>query len=240
MLLSVGSLLVYEHHGDPDPRASHTLVSARALLTLARKGDDAAIYDHIDAYADHSALLEHFLRALSAAAEETPDRAVAAKRIWPNVVRHVLQLHDSGHMLFGDGHFGELALAALMPNSASEICYLYREVHDTPIPWWDPLGLVSEVDAWLEFAAGNAMCLDRLISFVSTLGSDDQLRLGLPWVDKLVAANPDRIVDRTYMLKTWLIEMRSVAVEAGLLPTWQRVVDVLVVAGESRLAPYSE
>ena len=48
------SLLAYEHDGDPDSRGSHTLVSARALLTLAKDGDDAAIYEHIDAYADNS------------------------------------------------------------------------------------------------------------------------------------------------------------------------------------------
>ena len=65
------SLLAYEHDGDPDSRGSHNLVSARALLTLAKDGDDAAIYEHIDAYADNSDLLGNFLRALSAAAEET-------------------------------------------------------------------------------------------------------------------------------------------------------------------------
>ena len=89
------SLLNYEH-GDPDSRGSHTLVSARALLTWARDANDAAIYDHIDAYADNSVLLANLLRALSAAAEEAPDRAATARRIWPNVVRHVLQLIGRG------------------------------------------------------------------------------------------------------------------------------------------------
>ena len=52
------SLLHYEHqHGDPDTRGSHALVSARALLTLARDDDDTAIYEYINAYADNSTLL---------------------------------------------------------------------------------------------------------------------------------------------------------------------------------------
>ena len=93
------ALLKYED-GDPDPRGSHTLVSARALLTLARNADDAAIYEHIDAYADSSALLDNLLRSLSAAAEETPERAATARRIWPNVVRYVLQLNQSGRTPF--------------------------------------------------------------------------------------------------------------------------------------------
>ena len=73
------SLLGYEH-GSPDERGTHTLVSARALLTLAKDGDDTAMYEHIDAYADNSGLLDNLLRALSAAAEETPDRAATARR----------------------------------------------------------------------------------------------------------------------------------------------------------------
>ena len=77
------SLLNHEHdeYGSVEAR---TLSSAHAaLLTLAEHGDDTAIYAHTDAYADNSALLGNLLRALSAAAEETPGRAATARRIWP-------------------------------------------------------------------------------------------------------------------------------------------------------------
>ena len=86
------SLLSYEDN-DMDQRGTHSLVSARAVLTLAQEGEDAPIYEHINAYAENSALLGNFLQALSAAAEETPDRAATARRIWPGIVRHVLDLH---------------------------------------------------------------------------------------------------------------------------------------------------
>ena len=234
------SLLACEHDGDPDSRGTHTLVSARALLTLARDGDDAAIYEHLDAYADNSALLDNLLRALSAAAEEVHDRAATARRIWPNIVRHVLALNESGHTPFREAFYGDMALAALVPNTIGGSTYLYREVDDAPIEWWDPLELVSEVEAWLVPAAGNAMCVSQLLVFVNALGPDDQVRLGLPWMATLVEADPIRIASGTYALPTWLIDMRSVAVDAGLLTTWQRVVDDLVVAGVTRLAPYSE
>ena len=234
------SLLACERDGNPDSRGSHTLVSARALLTLARDGDDVAVYEHIDAYADHPALLGNLLRALSAAAEEAPDRAAAARRIWPRVVRHVLELDESGHTPFRDAYYGDMTLAALIPNTTGELPFLYREVDDTPIAWWDPLELVSEVEAWLVPAAGNATCVDQLVSFVGTLGSEDQVRLGLPWMAKLVVADPTRIARGAYTLTTWLIEMRSVAVDAELLATWQQIVDDLVVAGVMRLAPYSD
>ena len=37
-----------------------------------------------------------------------------------------------------------------------------------------------------------------------------------------------------------MIEIRSAAVDAHVLAEWQRIVDALVVAGVTRLAPYSE
>ena len=121
------SLLCHEDY-NTDERGTHSLVSARALLTLARHGDDTTIYEFIDAYADNMALLSNLLLALAAAAEETPDRAAAARRIWPGVVRHVLDLHSCGHVDFQEGFYGDMALAALIPNLVYDSHYLYREV----------------------------------------------------------------------------------------------------------------
>ena len=101
---------------DRDPRGSHTFVSARALLTLAENGDDGAIYEHVAAYADSSALLGTLLRTLSAAAEETPTRARTAGRIWPGLMHHVLASGLKQKALFGDHHYGARTLAALIPN----------------------------------------------------------------------------------------------------------------------------
>ena len=233
------SLLSHDY-ANMDSRGSHTLVSARALLTLAEHGDDAAIYEHIDAYADNSDLLRTFLCALSAAAEETPARAATARRIWPNVIRHVLTLNDSRRAREQHGHYGGGALAVLIPNATYETLYLYPEVQDSPIPWWEPLALQPEVEAWLPAAAGCADCVDQLISFLGVLASEDQVRTGLPWVATLVLADPASVGGRTFLLPGWLIETRSAAVDIGLLASWQEVVDALVVAGVTRLALYSE
>ena len=225
---------------DMDPRGTHSIVSARALLTLAEDGGDVAIEMQVAACANNSALLANFLRAFSAAAEETADRAATARRIWPSVVRRVLDLNDAAHTPFEDHHYGDMALAALIPNAANEVSYLYSEVQDKPIAWWDPLSLRPEVEAWLEVAAGNPICVDQLVIFLGTLTPEDQVRTGLPWVATLVLADPVRVASRSYMLPGWLIEMRSVADDAGIAALWQQVVDALVVAGVRRLAPYSE
>ena len=50
------SLLNYKN-SNADPRGTHSLVSARALLALAQCGDDTLLYQHINGYADNSALL---------------------------------------------------------------------------------------------------------------------------------------------------------------------------------------
>ena len=133
-----------------------------------------------------------------------------------------------------------MTLAALIPTTTPEIGHLYREVQDTPIIWWDPLALRSEIEAWLEPAAGNAICVEQLISFLGALAPQEQARTGLPWVATLVLADPDRAARHPSMLSTWLIEIRSAAADAGLEAEWQQVVDALVVAGVRRLAPYSE
>ena len=182
--------LLSSQQADPDHRGTHAVVSARALLTVAEHGDDAAIYEHIDAYADNSALLGTFLRALSAAAEETPSRAATARRIWPSVVRHVFALNDSGHKPFGDRHFGDSAVASLIPNPAGKGAYYYPELHGPPIEWWDPHAMLPEVDEWLVAARGRAYCVDHLIRFVGVLAPEDQVRTGFPWVSMLVLAAP--------------------------------------------------
>ena len=232
------SLLNYENN-NMDQRGTHSLVSARALLTLAQHGDDEAIYEHINAYTHNSALLASLLCALSAAAEETPDRAATARRIWPSVVRHVLDLHSRGHVKFRTDSHGDMALAALMPNAAYEAQYLYQEFQEQPIVWWEPLALRSDVESWLVTAAGNALCVDQLIGFLRMLAPENQASVGLPWVATLALASPDNVAKGSYLVATWLIETRSAAESAGLSPQWQQVVDALVVEGVTRLAPYS-
>ena len=232
------SLLAYDQ--EMDRRGTHALVAARAILTLIGDGDESPLYQHLDAFADNATLMNTFLRALSAAAEESPDRASTAKRVWPALVSHIIGLEQSGHTPFRSRYHDDYARAALMPNPAAEVAYLYREVETEPIIWWDPLSWELTVEEWLATAQGSSTCIDQLISFMAGLPIQDQARVGLPWVAKLVLCDPGRVANRSFLIASWLIENREAASDADLLPVWQRVVDALVVAGQSRLAPYSE
>lgn len=224
----------------PDERGTHSLVAARALLTLAADGDEATIVEYINAYADNSALIDNLLRALSAAAEEAPDRAATAQRVWPRVIRRILELHDAGRKLFTDLHYGDRALASVIPIATGEIPYLYREIGGQPITWWNPEALRPEVEAWLVPAAGNGMCADQLVWFLAPLAPEGQVRLALPWMERLVLADPESVAKRAAALPAWLVDIGPAAAEAGLSSTWQAIVDALVVAGVQRLAPYSD
>ncbi|AUG76091.1 hypothetical protein CFP65_1181 [Kitasatospora sp. MMS16-BH015] len=232
------SLLASED--DMDSRGTHALIAARALLALASTGEDAPVFEHIDAYADNPTLLGSFLGALSSAAEESADRAATARRMWPTVVAHVIALQASGHTPFEGRHEYRSSLASLLPNPAAEVAYLYREVQSKPIVWWEPLAWQDTVAQWLPMARGHAACVDQLIGFIKPLPAENQVHVGLPWVADLVLADPSRVAKRTYLLPSWLIELRQAVADAGMTADWQRVVDALVVAGVSRLAPYSE
>jgi DNA-binding transcriptional ArsR family regulator len=224
---------------DSDLRGTHALAAARALLTL---NDDDAMLAHIDAYVDNSTVLDHTLRAISAAAEEDTHRADTAHRIWPIIVEHILDAHDAGHKTFtNQSAVRDYTLAGLLPTPAGETTYLHSEYGGTPIVWWSPAAWTTTIDRWLDLAAGKPTCVDNLVRFLgSSLPTGEQARLGVSWISRAVLADPAAIATRCYGVAPWLIEIRTEAEGVGLSNEWQQIVDALVVAGDSRLAPYSE
>ena len=226
-----------------DPHGLQTLVSARALLTLARDGDDVAIkaiYDYIDTYANNLALLENFLSALSAAAEEAPDRAETAGKLWPNLFRHVLHIILSRDISMEQSH-NDMILASLIPNHIGKDYYSYSEFSGNPIQWWKSLELKAEIEEWLLPAAGNHRCVDYMITYLDTFEPDKRAFVGLPWIEKLIEPDPEHIAQYSIFLPYWLIEVReSATTNDQTLATWQRIVDQLTVAGVAKLAQYSD
>lgn len=236
--------LLADKVGYIDPLGLQTLVSARALLTLARDDDDEAIkaiYDYINAYANNLALLENFLRALSAAAEEAPDRAETAQRLWPGLFQHVLRIIQSRDITWEEENYADMVLASLIPNHIGKNPYRYREFNGDPIQWWKSLELKAEVEAWLELAAGNRWCVDYLIIYIDHLEPDQRALVGLSWVEKLIKPDPMYIDQNSSCLSDWLLEIKELAANNDrTLTIWQRIVDQLIVAGNSRLAQYSD
>jgi hypothetical protein len=202
-------------HDDMDDRGSHALVAARALLTLATSSDDIPLEEHVAANADNGGLLSSSLHALSAAAEERHVLATAAKRVWPQIISSVLELHRAGRAAFNDRHYGETALSALMPSPIPDWTYLQREVESTPIEWVDGIAWQSTIDAWVTHAAGLPECVDSLIGLLQSMEPRDQADIGLRWVDSLASADAEACARRSWLLPTWLIDIRSDRRECG-------------------------
>ena len=227
------------HEPGYDDRGNHTHVAARALLCLAAAGNIEPLIEHVEAYTTNSELLYKLLRAVNAAAEESPQAAGTARRIWPQVFEHILRLHAEERSPFDDGYLGQAALAALMPTPTYESEFMYRELADAPIMWTDIVSWRPQVESWLPLAAGNPQCVTTMIILLERLPIQQQVEMGLPWVKALVLPSPDTIVHRSAALSQWLTATRSAAVDLDLL-TWQQIVDALVVAGDTGLASESD
>lgn len=229
------------HEEDYDHRGSHALVVARATLSLAVAGDPGPIHEHVAALADRGEFLSSFQHALAAVAEENDAFADAANRYWPRVIRQVLDLRSAGRAAFDDRHYGATCLAALMPRPMADWLYLYREIESTPRVWADVEAWRTDVDAWVPHALGQPECVDSLIGLLLTsLPLRDQARLGLSWISTIALADVDAAATRSWLIAPWLIDIRAAATDIGSGPIWQALVDALVVAGQNRLAPYSE
>ncbi|MBU5947672.1 ATP-binding protein [Streptomyces sp. PAM3C] len=217
------------HHSNSD-----ALIAARALLTIAG-ADSATIGRHLAAYADNAGALAEALQALAAAAEENEQLAGTARQIWPQVMDHVLDLFDAGHKPDIHNFFGAQAVAALVPAPAYENSYLYRELGGKPCAWIALPSWAVQMDRWLQYGTGVPACVDALVAALRTLSVDDQIRCGLPWLERLVSRNSDEIARQSYLLPGWLRDVHSV-VKGTTAQQWQRIVDVLTVAGDSRLS----
>jgi hypothetical protein len=231
-------LIAHDH--DLDQRGTHALIAARSLWHLAAAGERTPLLEHCETYVEHGSLLATMLRALAAAAEETPAAANAAKLIWPEIIEAILDRHADGADPFNDRYYGDCALAALAPNATYETEYLYRELQAKPIEWPDPLAWQHAIERWLALAAGNPRCVDSLIGLIHRLPAEEQATTGLGWVRALALSHAGDVAARSFTLQSWLIETRPAAEHAGTLGDWQELVDALVVAGASELAPYSE
>lgn len=221
---------------------SHTdsLIAARALLMRAADGGDALLFEHFDSYAEDSRLLEELLKALAAAAEENQQAADTARRLWPTLIDRGLDLLGEPKPPSRRQRWRRQAIAAFMPNPAYDYGYLYRELDSDPIVWTDVEAWQPQVARWLPMAAGQRESLDSLVHLLHSVPDDQQGRLGLIWVETLVRADPSEVAWKSYLLPEWLHDVRPHIHEADLIDCWQRIVDMLIVAGDTRVADLAD
>jgi hypothetical protein len=138
-----------------------------------------------------------------------------------------------------EAHWGDWAAAALLPDPLPWVQGLYNEVVGGPIDWVRAEDLVELIDDWLPIARGEAKSVDALIGILRKLPEEAQVTRGVRWVSGLCIQDERVTVNQSWLLNSWLKEIRRTAEEIGELDEWQMLVDSLVVAGNEGLAPYS-
>lgn len=224
------------------PQHSQTdmLTIARALLFLSGHGESDSLFRELEGFIDRNDLLDEFMDAIGAAAEENPDAAATAIDIWPRIMDHAMNLMDLGHIPVGDGWLAARGIASLIPNIAYDNGYLLRELDSAPIVWIDFDRIAPHIARWVTFAAGHRESVDQLIALLRLTSIDRQVSDGLPWIENLVSADPEAIAGHSYLLPEWLVETRSAARGTPHAANWQRIVDLIVVAGEERVAALAD
>ncbi len=220
------------HHDNSD-----SLIAARAALWQATEDRDRPLLDHVQAYLSDSRMLAQALKAINAAAEERVDAAAAAKRIWPKLMDLVLGVGAGNAADFEDGYWGDSALAALVPGPAYVWGYLTLELAGEPVLWRDLIVWSPQVDRWLSAAVGERSSIDALVSAIKELQTMDQLDIGLKWIERIVPSSGCALA---FTLPEWLRERRADLTTPEQESRWQRIVDALVVSGDTRVADLAD
>lgn len=235
-LLATYSAIRQQEEHSPQHSQTDMLAIARALLILYGHGKDEFIHRQLEAFIDRNDLLDEFMDAIAAAGEENRQAATAAAGVWPQLMTQAIGLMGLGHVPVGDGSLAARGVASLIPNIANDNGYLLRELDIAPIAWIEFDTIAPHVDQWVPFAAGHGESVDQLVSLLRLTSIEQQVNRGAPWIEELVRANPPAIAGRSYLLPGWLREIRSPVRGRLQSQNWQRIVDLLVVAGEERIA----
>lgn len=231
------AMLAYEHgyhHSEND-----ALVAARAALWQAVDGRDDVVLEYVQHYLSNGRVLAEGLRAITAAAEERPDAGEQAARLWPTIMEIVLDSASADPGLFAEHTWGDYAESALIPNPAAQWGYLTIELSGSPCPWRNLLAWAAQVARWLETITRTRMSIDHLVIAVRELDVADQIEQGLRWIERIVAASGSDCAS-TFTLPEWLHEVRAELLSEDQIARWQRVVDLLVVAGDGRVADLAD
>jgi hypothetical protein len=231
------AMLAYEHgyhHSQSD-----SLVAARAALWQAIDDRDDVLLEYVQRYIENSRVLAEGLHAIVAAAEERADAADHARRLWPRIMDLVLDAAEVNPQIFTERTWGDYAEADLIPNPAAGWGYLTIELAGEPYRWRSLLSWAQQVDRWLGAITGSRMSIDHLVVAVTELDVADQIEQGLRWIERVVAGSGSNCAS-TFTLPEWLHERRADIVTEDQIARWQRVVDMLVVAGDSRVADLAD
>lgn len=221
------------HHSQSD-----ALVAARAALWQATAGREEVLLEHISGLLTSSKALADSLRSVCVAAAEQPSAGTSARRLWPTIMDVVLDAAETSE-IFTQRTWGDWADAALIPTPVDGWEYLTNELGSEHHPWRDLLSWRSQVERWLTLTRVPHMALLNLVIAVCELNVADQVEQGLRWIERAVESAGNNCAS-TDALPKWLRERRGDMHGDEQIARWQRVVDLLAVAGDTRVSDLTD
>lgn len=218
---------------------SDSLVAARAALWQAINGRDTPLLTYVDRYLENSRLLSEGLQAISVAGEERSESAEQIHRLWPIIIDRVLDATEANPQIFTEQTWGDYAESALIPNRSAESGYMTLELQGDAHPWRDLLRWSPQIERWLTTITNSRMSIDHLVIAVRELTIPEQIETGLRWIEQIVEQSGNNCAN-TYTLPEWLRERRADLTTDEHSARWQRVVDLLFVAGDNRVADLAD
>lgn len=231
--------LHWAEEGYSHPGNQHGPAVARALAELAASGGTEPLTEHVRAFTSNMDALATLLHDL--AIEFTYNEALRPSlvRTWRPLMTGALRELERDPRLLDDDHWSGIALGSLLPGpdlrlEDTDPDATLKRARET---WAAPDVFADLVSRWLPIAQGQPGAADGLVRLARCGTLTWQATTGLAWAEDQIGGRYPTIARRSFQLPTWLAEIRPHLHEgAGAVSRWQRIVDGLAAAGDSRAA----
>jgi hypothetical protein len=180
--------------------------------------------------ADQAQALAEALHAMTVAATYSPGARASLRAAWPAVMTAVLDAADVGAAGLADRHWGERAIAAMIP-SPSPVNWDPRidsAISAARDGWPAPSELSGQIARLLPRAAGYWHAADQLVGLLRTVPLAEQARTGLPWVHQVITGRARQPGLGTWLTVGWLRSLsEGNAVHDEMRPLYDAVLDAL-------------
>ncbi len=212
----------YDHRDDDQCAVAEALLAADAQ-------EPGMLAAFVAALAGQARALSEALRAMTVAATYSASARASLRRAWPAVMTAVLDAVDAGAQGFTDPHWGEYAIAEMIPSPSpvsgdTDPDASIRAARDG---WPTPGELNGLIERMLPHAVGYWRAADSLIGLLRTMPLADQANVGLPWIHKIVTNR--RVPGMgTWLAVEWLRSLSEAnALDNAVRPLYDALVDTL-------------
>jgi hypothetical protein len=201
-----------------------------AALLAAPTHQPQPVLHLIRGLANQARALSETLTALAVVATYDEVARAQLRAVWPSIMTTVLDAADAGSNTLYDSHWGDYALAALIPSPTMAISDTdpTTSINSARAGWPTPQDLADQITRWLPHAAGQRHAADNLIGLLQTVPLPQQAQIGLPWLCNVIIQNSSVSAHGTWLAVEWLTSLRDGHVlDTTTRPLYDELVDAL-------------